>query len=298
MKIRLLSILAIAALCTSCNDGEIFEQEMYKNVVALISSEYHNTFQEVVPLTGEEVSGYLAASAGGTSATNKDLVLELEESLEPFDKYNWALFDADESLYAKLLPKDKFEIEDYSITIKSGERTGRTLVKIRPDGLSPDSTYFIALKVKPSSNVEVNEKKNTILFQVLIENDYASQIKNDFYTMTGLNNSMVVAGSKKLYPLSKNTVRTVVGSETFENSLKHIENNSIIIEVNPDSSLLIKPYKNLLMKQIDGNQRYPNKYYLEEAFGRKFHVFSLSYEYTIGKETKIMEEELRLEIID
>lgn len=298
MKIRLLSILAIAALCTSCNDGEIFEQEMYKNVVALISSEYHNTFQEVVPLTGEEVSGYLAASAGGTSATNKDLVLELEESLEPFDKYNWALFDADESLYAKLLPKDKYEIEDYSITIKSGERTGRTLVKIRPDGLSPDSTYFIALKVKPSSNVEVNEKKNTILFQVLIENDYASQIKNDFYTMTGLNNSMVVAGSKKLYPLSKNTVRTIVGSETFENSLKHIENNSIIIEVNPDSSLLIKPYKNLLMKQIDGNQRYPNKYYLEEAFGRKFHVFSLSYEYTIGKETKIMEEELRLEIID
>ncbi|MFZ4260471.1 BT_3044 domain-containing protein [Sphingobacterium sp. HJSM2_6] len=298
MNIRLINLLAIAMMCSSCKDGEIFEKEMYKNVVALISSEYHNTFQEVVPLTGSEVTGYLAASSGGTHATNKDLVIELEESKEPFDKYNWALFDADESLYAKLLSKDKYEISDYSITIKAGERIGRTVVKIRPEGLSPDSTYFIALKAKGSDALEINEKKNTILYQVLIANDYASQNKNDFYTMAGLSNNMVVAGNKRFFPLSKNTVRTIAGTETFENSLKHIENTSIIIEVNADNSLTIKPYKNLEMKQVNGNPRYTNHYYLEEAFGRKFHVFSLSYEYSIAKVTHYMEEELRLEIIN
>ena len=31
---------------SSCNDDALFEKEMYKNVVALISSDYYNTFEE------------------------------------------------------------------------------------------------------------------------------------------------------------------------------------------------------------------------------------------------------------
>ena len=46
MNIRLLGVLALIGTMVSCNDDAIFEKEMYKNEVALISSDYHNTFQE------------------------------------------------------------------------------------------------------------------------------------------------------------------------------------------------------------------------------------------------------------
>ena len=286
----------LAAVLTSCKDNELFEKEMYKNEVALISSSYYNTFQEIVPLTGQEVTGYIAASAGGTHSPTKDMVIQLEEDDAQLDIYNRSLYDADEKLYAKLLPKDKYEILDYKILIKAGERTGRTMVKLYPDGLSPDSTYFIELKAANVDGVEINSKKNSILYQVLIKNDYASQAENTFYSMTGLVDGRVTAGNKKLYPLTKNSVRVIAGTESFENNEDRINKTSIVLEVGPDNRITIKPYKDLLVTQIDGDTRYPNIFKVEESFGRKFNVFLLSYEYVINGTTQHMQEELRIEI--
>ena len=55
MKRDFITILALMTALSSCNDDALFEKEMYKNVVALISSDYYNTFEEVVTLspTGE-----------------------------------------------------------------------------------------------------------------------------------------------------------------------------------------------------------------------------------------------------
>ena len=59
MKQDFITILALMIALSSCNDDALFEKEMYKNVVALISSDYYNTFEEVVTLspTGEEATG-------------------------------------------------------------------------------------------------------------------------------------------------------------------------------------------------------------------------------------------------
>lgn len=298
MKRNVLAILALSFSFISCNDDQLFEKEMYKNVVALISTEYYNTFEEIVPLTGGEVSGYISASVGGTGAPAQKMTINLEEGLTSFDRYNWALYDADKKLYAKLLPKDKYEIVDYKIDINAGERTGRTLVKLRPDGLSPDSTYFISLKASSDNGVEINDKKNTILYQISIENKYASQTKNSFYAMTGLQNEMITASSKRLFPLTKNSVRVIAGTESFISTEDNIAKTSIILEVTDDNKVIIKPYKNLAVKQIDGDTRYPNIFKVEESFGRKFNVFLISYEYTIGKVTKLMQEELRMQVIN
>lgn len=289
-------MLALATALSSCKDNEVFEKEMYKNEVALISSNYYNTFQEIVPLTGEEVTGYIAASAGGTHSPAKDMVIQLEEDNTQLDLYNRSLFDADENLYAKLLPKDKYEIMDYKILIKAGERTGRTMVKLRPDGLSPDSTYFIELKAVDVSGVEINSKKRSILYQVVIRNDYATQGENTFYSMTGLANEMVTAGNKKLFPLTGNSVRVIAGTESFESKEDHINKTSIILEVGADNQVKIKPYKDIQVTQLDGDERYPNMFRIEEAFGRKFNVFFLSYEYVINGKKTHMQEELRIEI--
>lgn len=298
MKRKLITLFALSMFLYSCNDNEIYEQEMYKNVVALISSSYHNNFEEIVPLTGGEVNGYIAASVGGTDAPTKDLVIDLEEELTPFDRYNWNLYDAAVALYAKLVPKDKYEIPDYKIVIKAGERTGRALVKLRPDGLSPDSTYFISLIAKTRDNVELTETKSNVLYKVMIFNQYASQAENSFYNMSGLQNDAITSGSKQLFPLSKNSVRVIAGTEAFASTEVSIGNTGMILEVGDDNKVTIKPYKTLDIQQIDGDTRYPNTFRVEESFGRKFNVFSICYEYTIGTTTRKMQEELRKEVIN
>lgn len=296
MKRSYLAILALTTVFSSCDDNAIFEKEMYKNQVALISSDPDNVFEEIVQLTGEEVIGYIAASTGGTHAPKKDLIIQLEEDPEPLGQYNWSHFDADESLYAKLLPKEKYEIADYKIQIKAGERTGRTMIKLHPDGLSPDSTYFIGLKATDISGVELNPKKSTVLFQVLIKNDYASQAEDSFYTMTGLVNGMQTAANKELFPLTRNSVRMIAGNETFQSTEESIKKTSIILEVDEDNKVTIKPYKDIQVTQLDNDPMYPNVFKVEEAYGRKTNVFLLSYQYKIGSVTNIMKERVEMQV--
>lgn len=291
---RIVGVLALAGILMSCDDNAIFEKEMYKNEVALISSDYHNSFKEVVHLTGEEFTGYIAASAGGTHAPEKDLVIGLEEDPEPLSRYNYALYDADESLYARLLPKEKYDISEYQITVKAGERTGKTMIRLRPDGLSPDSTYFISLRATDISGVELNPKKSTILYQVVLENDYASQADQSLYTMIGTANGMATAANKELFPLSHNSVRMIAGNETFSSTVAALEKTSIILEIGADNRVTIKPYGTLDVKQLDGDPKYPNVFMVEEAYGQKTNVFLLSYEYTIGKTTKVMKERVEM----
>ena len=296
MKRRYIVLFALTALLASCKDNELFEKEMYKNEVALISSDDHNTFEEVVSLTGEEVTGYIAASVGGTHAPDQDLLIELQEDAEPLDAYNWALFDADESLYAKLLPKDRYEIAEYKIRIPAGERTGRTMIKLRPDGLSPDSTYFIGLKGQGAAGVELNPEKNTILYQVIIKNDYTTVDQDTYYEMTGTRDGLATAANKKMFPISRNSVRVVAGTEAFESNVEDINRTAIIIEVNEDNTLSIKPYKDIVVNQLDHDPRYSNTFHVESIYGRTYNVFLLSYSYTIDGVTKVMKEELRMEI--
>ena len=296
MNIRLLGVLALIGTMVSCNDDAIFEKEMYKNEVALISSDYHNTFQEVVHLTGEEIIGYIAASVGGTHAPEKDMVIGLEEDPAPLALYNYSLYDADESLYARQLHPDKYEIADPRIQINAGERTGKSMIKLNPDGLSPDSTYFISLRATDISGVELNPKKSTILYQIVLENNYASQAKSSLYTMTGMMDGMVTAANKQLFPLTHNSVRMVAGNETFVSTVEALEMNSVILEVAEDSTVTIKPYGSIQVTQLDGDPKYPNMFLVEEAYGQKTNVFLLSYEYTIGTVTKVMKERVEMQV--
>ena len=298
MKRDFITILALMTALSSCNDDALYEKEMYKNVVALISSDYYNTFEEVVTLspTGEEATGYIAACTGGTHAPKQNMVIGLEEDLTSLEFYNRSLYDVDEACYAKFLSSDKYEIVDYKIQINAGEWTGRTMIKIRPEGLSPDSTYFVGLKATDISGVEINESKNTILYQILIKNDYATQGENVYYSMTGLADGMATAGNKKMFPLTHNSVRVIAGTESFESNVDHINKTAIILQVEENTHVTIKPYKDIEVTQIDGDSKYPNTFKVEESFGHTYNVFLLSYRYTKDGKSKVMQEELRLEI--
>lgn len=280
----------------SCNDDAIFDKEMYKHVVSLVSSQDYNIFKEIVPLTDSVTDGYIAASCGGTIATDKDITLNLSEDTDPLDFYNWSLFDADETQYAQLLPKSAYTIDNYQITIHKGTRSGKTEVKIDPTGLSPDSTYFIALKIDSSGDYELNDTKNTILYQVLLENAYASQDDQTLYQMTGLIDSVVTAGTIKMLPLSKTKVRIMAGTQAFQAKLDVIDAGAIVLDIQADGHVNITPYKDILVTPLD-NPDYPNTFRQEtDKFGRTYNIFSLAYEYTIGTRTRQMYENLTLEL--
>ena len=92
-----------------------------------------------------------------------------------------------ENQYAKLLPKSRYEISSYTVTLpaKSDYHYERIPVKVRPEGLSPDSVYFIPLNIVSVSEYDVNEEKQDILFRVAIENDFATQYPETYYTISG-----------------------------------------------------------------------------------------------------------------
>lgn len=304
-QLNILLILSLFVGMFSCNDDKIFEDELYKKVFALVSHEDYNVVQEVHKLTGSESIGYIAASCGGTTKTEEDIIITLVEDDTQLDIYNRAIFDADEARYAKFLPKDKYEISSYKITIPAGETLGKMMVRVYPEGLSPDSSYFIALKVSDYSAYELNEVKSTVLYRVLIENDYATQEYPTEYVSQGFmkdgpnKDEYATRADKQMHPLGWNRVRIMAGNEPYQkDDVASINKGSIILEVTEDNSVRILPYKDdqIEVRKISGDEKYSNTFYTETSYGKTFNVFLLYYEYKIPGKTVLVKEELRRQI--
>src|SRR3546814_10121136 len=106
------------------------------------------------------------------------------------------------------------------------------MIKLRPEGLAPDSTYFIGLRATNIADVEINPTKNTVLYQVSLENNYASQVTNSMYTMTGIKDGNIpVAANKELFTLTHNRVRMVAGNEHYGSKVRQIKQNRGELEV-------------------------------------------------------------------
>ena len=175
MKRDFITILALMMALSSCNDDALFEKEMYKNVVALISSDYYNTFEEVVTLspTGEEATGYIAACTGGTHAPKQDMVIGLEEDLTSLEFYNRSLYDVDEACYAKFLSSDKYEGSTYLDTELMLVIRSKEINKQLEEGMMEyervsrqvleDGTYRDPYHVEP---IELTKKRQRKIFLV------------------------------------------------------------------------------------------------------------------------------------
>lgn len=291
-----LMLLSSVMLQLSCDDNAIFEEELYKKTFALVSDGEYNIFEETFQLNGGESIGYIAAVTGGTGTINEDIDITLKESRTHFDIYNRSIYDADEERYARLLSQDHYDIDDYQIRILAGERQGRMMLRVRPEGLSPDSTYFIPLIVSDYSNSEINESKRNILYRVLIENEYASQARESLYRMNGVYDGVVTAGNKLLQPLAWNKVRMMAGTEPFQSDLTLIERSAIVLEVAADNRVRVHPYGNITVRQINSDPDFPNVFIREMVDGRTYNVFLVHYEYVLAGTTHTMKEELRMEV--
>jgi hypothetical protein len=282
---------------SSCNEDKIFEKEQYKTVFALVSDDGYNIFPMVHALEDGESIGYVAASCGGTQPTEQDINVILVEDKDLFNNYNKINFDMDVDKFARLLPPDKYDIDNFTIKIPAGERSGRMKIRIRPEGLSPDSVYFIPLKAKSYTTYEINPAKSDILYRVLIKNRFATQESTTNYSLRGIRNGVNTLGIKPMQPLGKNRVRIMAGTEAYKADVAVLNQSAIILEVDENNRIHISSYKNMVVNQVDGDPDFPNIFKIEgDDYGRFYKTFLLRYDYRVGTTTYQMSEELRLEV--
>lgn len=289
-------IILFLATFISCNEDKIFEKEQYKTVFALVSEDGFNIFRVVHDLEEPESVGYVAASCGGTKPTENHIEILLTPDEESFDHYNTSNFDVDVKSYAQWLPAAKYHIPSYQLTIPAGERSGKMAIYVRPDGLSPDSTYFIPFRIASHSNYEANPDKRNVLYQVLIKNKYATQESPTNYTMRAFRNAVQLPGVKRMHPISRNKVRIFVDNIAFQADVNDINRNAIILEITADNRVSISSYKDVVVNQIDGDPDFPNIFFIENDGFKKYKTFLLRYNYrNASGQTVEMKEELRLE---
>ncbi len=306
MKLRYIITAAALVSLVACNDDEVFEKEQYKNVFGFVS-ESDNTNTKVVSLHKEESVGYMSLSMGGSNPIKRDVTVNIVEDESLIDAYNSANFDTDVSKYAIHMPKSKYDIVSYKCVIKAGESLGTIPVNIRPEGLSPDSTYFIPVRIDNYDGCEMNPDKGTLLLKVAFKNRWAASTGTG-YSMLGKRRNVTstteisMPGTKTVHAYGHNSVRVMPGNETFKADKHTLEAKAMILEIEdtPDEvkKVTIKPVRDLKVTQIDGDKFYPNTYAIVDDGFNVYKMFLLHYYYTIGNNTYEMKEELRIRYIE
>jgi hypothetical protein len=286
---------------SACNDDAVFEKEQYKKVVALVSNEDYNVFPVVHNLTGEETEGYITASLGGSNPSTMEVTLSLVQDNSLVDVYNIGNFDVSKEKYAQVLPSDRFRIESYQLVIPAGQRSGRLSVWIQPEGLSPDTVYFIPLRVNTFVGYEINPDKADVLYKVFYKNYYASTATATTYTMLAKYSKnreafVDIPGLVTVHPLTRNKIRLFAGDISFSADAQKIDDSAITAEVQDDNSVKISSYKNLDVVQLDGDPDFPNTYSFYNDGFKIFKQFLLHYRYTVGLNTYEWKQELRMEL--
>ena len=321
MKFRY--ILAAAALFSfvACNEKEVFEKEQYKNIFGFVC-ESDNTKEKIVSLHLDEATTYVSISMGGSNTISQDVTINFEEDPSLIDAYNSSNFDTDVAKYAIALPEDKYDIENYSCTIKAGERLGVIPVKVYPAGLSVDKTYFIPLRVTTYDNAEMDPEKGTILFQVGIKNHWAEstgtaynmlgrrQNITDFTTGDAIESTaseISMPGTKYVYPYANDEVRLFPGNETYSTDHHKMEQMGMIIEIGEDTDsdkvreVTLKPVRDLIVKMVEPtderyDEMYNNTYSILDDGFNIYKTFLLQYYYSVdGTNFYHMKEEVRVE---
>lgn len=252
----------LMANLTACNEEDYSIKEYYKCVVYLLSKENYNVYTDVFPFdNGKEVTRYFSICCSGSQSNPKGFSVELEEDTILFSQYNRMNFDIDTSKFAHLLPKEKYRIEKYKVEYPANNTDPyvKVAISVAPDGLSPDSVYFVPLSIKSVSDYEINQEKKNMLFRIVVENEYAEQLNDTYYQLKGnklnANGGIIggISGSKLARPISKNTIRMYVGNEnqTKLSTREEIDKLSMLLTVGEDNKVKISPYGSVEVEQYD-----------------------------------------------
>lgn len=247
----------------ACEDNGQFTEEQYKKVIYLLSSDNNKVFPGIHRLDEAVSTGYVSIGVGGTNPIDQNVTVEIERDDSLMHVYNKINFDIDSSKYARELDPARFDIQSYQITLKAGNQDQYTLLPIRvhTTGLSPDSIYFVPLRIKSVSNYEVNPKYQAVLYRVYLENDYAQQKEQTVYAVrgdrqVGDGGPSKVTLDKRAYPVTKDQIRIFADTKNSSDKLNEINRYSILLQVKEDSTINITSYRPDLLEvqQISENE--------------------------------------------
>ena len=254
--------MAAAAMMTACDENDQFKGELYEKVIYVLSN--NDLMFSSVHQLGETTPGYVTIYCGGTEHINKDVVVELEPYTEALDHYNYVNYDLDESRYARLLDPAHYTIDSYSTVLKADSPDFYSLIPINvtPDGLSPDSTYIVPLRIKSVSDYRVNTDKEAVLYRVVLANKFATMERTTYYQMTGveslgLSGGDVASGisvTRVIAPLAKNKIRLFAGTHSYvpnNVTLDEINTYAMTVTLNDDGTLEIAPYGNIEVEMVE-----------------------------------------------
>ncbi|MDR1224817.1 MAG: DUF4361 domain-containing protein [Tannerella sp.] len=274
MKKYIFIICLFFAGLVACNEENFSSKEYYRYVLYLLSKEDYNVFSDVYLFDdGNRSTGYFSVGCGGSLANPEEVTVYLEPDTVLLNVYNRSNYDIDTSRYALLMPGDRYSIETMQVVIpaENADQYVKVAVHVLPDGLSPDSTYFIPLAIKSVSKYEVNPDKFNILFRIMVENQYAGMLKDTYYSMKGNtldDNGEILAGSgiaatKLARPLSKNAVRIFAGTGPVRADFgidpvlsrptrEELDKYGIVLTVRDNNRVNITPYGTIQVEQVDG----------------------------------------------
>lgn len=303
MKAKYLLCPAAFLLLASCNENEVFTKEQYKHVFSFVSNADHVS-EKVFNLSDTARIGYVALSMGGSTSTGQDVTVNIVKAPELLEAYNVTQYDNAVDKYARLLPESHYTMSSMKFVVKAGQTTGVIPVTVRPEGLSPDSTYYLPLRIQSYDAFEANPSRNYVFYHVRIKNNWAaaggssynmSEMRYANGSTTGLN----VPGTKVLYPIGARTVRMMAGNETFDKKRAALDKFALYLDINEDGTVQIRPYRDIEVVQLSGDADYPNKYFVEKStHDTKYANFLLHYKYKSGSDWYEIKEELRMKIVD
>ena len=272
--------LALLAL-TACESFD-FEQEMGQKIICIISDN-DLVYTGMHDLNETESTGYISINCGGSLRIDRDVDVTLEYAPEVLQNYNKIKYDIDQSKYAKELPSKYYSIAQMGVTLKASSPDTYNVmpIQVKPEGLSPDSIYLIPMRIKSVSAYSVNPNKSQVLYQVQMKNLYARTDESTIYN---------AAASQTFHPLTKNSFRIFAGIKGYEKNEEVIKKNGIIVTVNEDNSLTMKPYNAdfIEVASIDEEQPdYYGNYELSDVYGgKKRQRFNFKYKYRFKGESK------------
>ncbi len=240
----------------SCNEDEKFREELYKKVFCLVGDD-DNVYAAVHSFNNEVSDGFVSIYCGGTNPVEEDITIELEYDDEIIGTYNYKYYDLNYDQYAKKLDESKYELLTMTATMKAGQEDPYVTIplKIYTAGISPDSVYFIPLRIKSiTGNYEINPDMISVLYRPLVENDYAQTKVATSYASRGERDGKEIVSTKTMYPLTANQCRITVDTQTglVDNKadLTLITKYGIILTVGEDNRVALSPYGTIQVEPL------------------------------------------------
>ena len=139
--------------------------------------------------------------------------------------------------------------------------------------------YMVPVRIKSAGDVEINEEKNFVLYRIQLVNKYSSTTSRS-YKMKGTKHpdgSFVsnITTNKIIFPIAYNQVRLFPENLTTVVTLEAINDRSIVLVINEDNPVRVKPYKYVQVEQTG-----ECKYDPEEK------EFTLNYRYRLPSDTR------------